>query len=229
MNEKDNRAWWYGDDTTSEVPGYMVPESHPVPYWSSQLLSPAESDAVYHEVIGQYSTKQLHRVYTADGKGSQVDLNARHTHSYDFYSLQGAAEIERRINAEVERCAQTWWGKTSTPTHSPQILGYEERCKFLSHCDNSIWNHPAWMRNDPLRDISGILYVSDCVALPTATNQYSGGHLVMDNIHTAAGPVRVFPQKGKFVAFPSHPMYRHQVTPVVRGYRVAFVNWWSLG
>lgn len=228
MNAEVKPSWWYGEDSTSQVPGQLVPANSPVPYWTSQLLSDAEADAIYHAVIAQYTRKQLHRVYNPDGQGDQINLDSRYTHAYEFYQLPGAADLEARFNAEVERCAQTWWNKASVPVYSPQILGYEEKCRFRTHCDNSIWNDKGWSQNDPMRDVTALLYISECVPTVTRPNQHSGGELVLDNVQTANGPVRIAPKKGQFVMFPSHPVYRHQVTPVTRGYRIAVVNWWSL-
>lgn len=228
MNVEVKPTWTYGEDSTAQVPGVMVPTTNPTPYFTSQLLSEAKADALYHEVIAQYTRKQLHRVYQSDGQGDQINLDSRYTHAYDFYQIPGAQEVEAKFNAEVNRVAQMWWGKESVPVYSPQILGYEEKCHFRTHCDNSIWKDNAWFQNDPMRDITALIYVSECVPTVTRPNQHSGGELVLDNIQMANGPVRIAPKKGQFVMFPSHPVYRHKVTPVTRGYRIAFVNWWSL-
>lgn len=228
MNAEVKPNFWYQEDSTSRVPGPLVPASNPTPFWTTQLLSDAEADAAYQCVMARYTQKQLSRVYQWDGQGDEVNLDSRYTHYYDMNVLPNAAEIERRFNAEVERCAQTWWNKSTAPVYAPQILGYEEKCLFKTHCDNSIWNADGWMQNDPLRNITALLYISDCVPTVTRPNQHSGGELIMDNVMTANGPARLQPRKGQFIAFPSHPMYRHQVTPVTRGYRIAIVNWWSL-
>jgi Rps23 Pro-64 3,4-dihydroxylase Tpa1-like proline 4-hydroxylase len=221
-------AWWPIIDSTGEIPGVVVPQDHPTPYWTKQLLTEEEADEIYYRVIAQYPQKQLSRVYKWDGVGDEVNLDSRYTHYYDIMSLPNAREIEARFNEAVEECTQTWWKQSVQPVYAPQILGYEERCHFKTHCDNSIWTNGAWMRNDPTRDITALLYVSECVPLVTKHNQHSGGELVMDNVQTANGPARITPRKGQFIAFPSHPVYRHQVTQVTRGYRIAFVNWWTL-
>jgi predicted 2-oxoglutarate/Fe(II)-dependent dioxygenase YbiX len=228
MNDEVKPAWSFVEDSTSQVPGVMIPSDNATPYFTSRLLDEAEADELYHAVIAQYARKQLHRVYQADGKGDQIDLNSRYTHAYEFYSLPNAQSLEARFNAEVERVARMWWNKQSIPVYSPQILGYEEKCRFRTHCDNSIWKDGGWFQNDPMRDVTALLYISECVPTVTRPNQHSGGTLVLDNILMGNSPVRIVPKKGQFVMFPSHPVFRHQVTPVTRGYRVALVNWWSL-
>lgn len=229
MNAEVRPNWTYGENVSlQQVPGVMVPADYPTPYFTSQLLTESEADEVHHAVIAQYKTKQLHQVYQPDGTGSQVNLDSRYTHAYDYYMIPNARSIEAKFNSEVNRVAQMWWNKQSTPIYNPQILGYEEKCRFLTHCDNSVWANNQWFQNDPLRDVTALLYISDCVNTVTRPNQHSGGELVLDNVQTATGPVRISPKKGQFVMFPSHPAYRHQVTQVTRGYRIAIVNWWQL-
>jgi hypothetical protein len=139
MSTGANRAWWPLVDSLVEVPGVSVPEQSPTPYWTKQLLSEEEADAIHHQVIAQYPQKQLSRVYRWDGQGDEVNTDSRYTHYYDIMSLPNSREIEQRFNDAVEECAQTWWKKSTVPVYPPQILGYEERCHFRTHCDNSIF------------------------------------------------------------------------------------------
>lgn len=229
MNMSDERSWWPIPDDTNVIPGYEVPADHPTPYWSETLVSERECDEFYYEVIAQYSMKQLARVYQWDGGGDEINVDSRYTHYYDINAFRGAFSLAAKFNRAVENMAATWWQQGATPVYTPQILGYEERCKFATHCDNSIWVHNQWQRNDTTRDVTGLLYISDCVDTVTAPNQHQGGELNFPNIQTrTGGTATVRPAKGLFVAFPSHPVYRHQVYPVVRGYRVALVNWWTI-
>lgn len=229
MSAVVNPNWRVLQDTLAEVPGVMVPQSHPTPFWTEQLLTPEEADAIYFNVMAQYTRKELSRVYRLDGLGDEVNTDSRYTHYYDMLSLPNSADIEARFNAAVARASKAWWDSETAPVYPPQILGYEERCHFRVHCDNSIWQNGAWDRNDPLRDVTALLYISECVPNTTRPNQYSGGELVLENIQMRDGsPARIRPRKGQFVMFPSHPIYRHQVTPIINGYRIAIVNWWTL-
>lgn len=222
------RNWKVVEDTTAQVPGYMVPVSHPTPYWSETLLSEPECDDLYQEVMRQYDYKQPARVYKLDGTGDEINREARYTYYYDINNFPNIYGIVGKFNRAVENCARVWWDRTATPVYTPQILSYETHCKFATHCDNAIYTNGAWNRNDIPRDITGILYASDCVDCVVSPNQHQGGELNFPNIGCDGGTATVVPYKGLLVVFPSHPVYRHQVYPVLDGYRVALVNWWTL-
>lgn len=158
-----------------------------------------------------------------------IDLETRHTHYYNPGWIPEGLAVEARFQAAVAECARQWWSATTTPVVESQILGYEERCKFRTHADNSIFSVNGWSRNDPLRDLTAILYLSDHVRDVVGANQFSGGELILDNLRTSDGlPIVIRPRKGQLVAFPSHPVFRHQVPLITRGYRIAFVNWWTV-
>lgn len=225
---KPQKLWWVVEDTLREVPGYMPHPGLPLPYWSQQLLTPKEADELYFDVIAHYKDKALSRVYNSDGVGDRVDTSSRYTHYYNPYTMKKGREVEQRFNQAMADVCKLWWDKISLPVYAAQILGYEERCLFRTHTDNSIYSVNGWNRNDTRRDMTGLLYLGDCVEQVSQPNQFSGGQLILDNLMTPSGPVVIRPRKGQFVAFPSHPVFRHQVPPVTRGYRVAFVNWWEL-
>jgi predicted 2-oxoglutarate/Fe(II)-dependent dioxygenase YbiX len=221
--------WRILEDTTSQVAGYSVPWDNHLPYWDEQVLSPAECDEVYHAVIAKYNEKQLARVYQWNGQGDELNFAARYTHYYSHTVLPEHLNVEKRFAEAVNRASKQWWAKTATPVYHSQVLGYEEKCQFATHCDNSIWADGSWKQNDPLRELTTLLYISDCVPTATRPNQYSGGELVLPNIvDNNNQPVTITPRKGQMIVFPSHPVFRHQVLSVSRGYRVALVNWWTL-
>jgi predicted 2-oxoglutarate/Fe(II)-dependent dioxygenase YbiX len=222
-------SWRILEDTSNQVSGYSIPADSPLPYWDEQLLSATECDEIYHAVIATYNQKQLARVYQWDGKGDEINFAARYTHYYSHNVLPKQLNVEHRFSEAVNRASKQWWAKTATPVYTSQVLGYEEKCQFATHCDNSIWVSAGWQRNDPLRDITALLYIGECVTTATRPNQYSGGELVLPNIvGRNNAEITIKPRKGQMIAFPSHPAFRHKVLAISRGYRVALVNWWTL-
>lgn len=206
-----------------------IPADFSRPYYESYVLSRAQCDALYHEVIGRYSKKQLSRVYMPSGVGSQIDLGARYTHYYDPHSFTIGQELDKLFNDAVSLACQQVWGKVATAVARTQLLGYEERCMFRTHADNSVLSPIGWVRNDPTRDISGILYVSEHAEFSTRPGQFSGGEFVFDNLVDEYNKkIVVKPKKGQLILFPSDPRFIHSVLPVTGGYRIAFVNWWKL-
>lgn len=228
--EVKSPTWRIVEDTTSQVAGYSVPADNPLPYWTAQVLTPQECDQVYHAVVARYNQKQLARVYQWNGQGDELNFAARYTHYYSNDILPAGLNVEARFAEAVNTACAQWWKKSATPVYSSQVLGYEEKCQFATHCDNSIHTGQTWQQNDPTRDITALLYISECVPTAVVPNQYSGGELVLPNILDASGNATIiYPKKGQMVMFPAHPVFRHQVLPITRGYRVALVNWWTLG
>lgn len=224
--------WRYQEDTTVAVPGLTLDAlEHPFPYVLTTLFTPEESDVLYYSVLRNYKSKQLHRVYKADGISSHVDTNSRYTHSYEQTPEFNEHAVGSKMLSGVSEVSNRVWGLDVIAEYSIQILGYEERCMFRTHTDNSIQREDlTWFRNDSRRDLTGILYLSDCVDLPTKSNEYSGGEICFDNtIDLATGRPAVFkPRRGVMAVFPSNPMHRHSVPPILKGYRVAVVNWYSV-
>jgi Rps23 Pro-64 3,4-dihydroxylase Tpa1-like proline 4-hydroxylase len=225
-------SWRYLEDSTFDVPGLTFdPVKTDRPYLLSRVFSGAEANRLYYSVLRNYKSKQLHRVYKDDGVNSHVDINARYTHSYEltpeFYELSVA---EKMLGA-VKAAALSEWGLDVAAEYTIQILGYEERCMFRTHSDNSLQQSDGrWVRNDTQRDLTGILYLSECVDTPVLGNEYCGGEICFDNtIENSTGRVvSMKPARGMMAVFPSNPMHRHSVPPIIKGYRVAVVNWYSV-
>lgn len=194
------------------------------------VVTRSEADEIYFSVIRNYRAKQLHRVYNSDGTGSRIDLNSRYTHSYPLSVLPDSRALDRKITRAINDVVRSRAPNRAVGApHPMQILGYEERCLFRAHADNSVFTPGGWFRNDPLRDITGVLYLSDSVDFVTGPNQYSGGDIMFPNIVDAdKKPLSVRPKKGSLLVFPSFPAYVHQVNVITNGYRLAIVNWWSL-
>lgn len=207
--------------------GIVIEDRHG-PVFSRQLLSPKDADDFYYEIISNISKKQNTTVYDVNGGPSRVDYDLRDAHWYDpkLFSAR-YANTERLIDDCVKQTCKELWQKNATQVVEPQVIGYGERCKFNLHCDNSMYKDGGWIRNDPLRDVTGILYLSGTSDVETF-NRFEGGKLVFDTIKRDGQPFTIAPRKGEFVLFPSNHKYLHRVTPVTRGYRAIIVNFWTL-
>lgn len=194
------------------------------------VVSSKLADSIFYAMINAYASKRLHSVYAEDGVSARVDTNSRYTHSYPTELVPNRLEvIDAMQRAVASSIARKYPGRQVSSAVRPQVLGYEERCMFQNHCDNSILVNGRWVRNDPMRDLTGILYLSDHSEFVTKANQYSGGELVFNNIvDSNAYPIELRPKKGSLVLFPSCPAYQHQVRIVKSGYRIAMVDWWAL-
>ena len=97
----------------------------------------------------------------------------------------------------------------------PQILSYGIGGHYSPHVDGeSLWKTPdgdlIWKKSTD-RDLSMVLYLND---------DYEGGDFVFPELK-----VRVRPEPGMLVCFPSNHHYRHGVEPVTKGQRYSIVCW----
>jgi hypothetical protein len=220
--------WRWRDDRLDNIP--IEKKDNELPFIIKSLVSSVDADTIFFSTLRSYSKRALHSVYLPDGTGSRIDTSSRYTHSYPYFSMPLREKITSSINKAVNEASMEWFGVESSPVYAPQILGYEEKCLFRAHCDNSVFvNDKGWVRNDPSRDISGILYLSEPVDVITGPNQYRGGELCFNHmLNEYGGPTVVRPKKGQMIIFPSSPAYMHEVRIITQGYRLGVVNWWQL-
>jgi predicted 2-oxoglutarate/Fe(II)-dependent dioxygenase YbiX len=100
----------------------------------------------------------------------------------------------------------------------PQLLSYGVGGHYLHHIDGEgIWTAPdqtqLW-RKTVDRDLSMVLYLND---------GFEGGDFVFPDLH-----IRVRPEPGLLVCFPSNRYYRHGVEPVTKGNRYSMVTWMTV-
>jgi predicted 2-oxoglutarate/Fe(II)-dependent dioxygenase YbiX len=97
----------------------------------------------------------------------------------------------------------------------PQILCYEPGGHYKPHVDaESLWKEPdgsvVWRKSTD-RDLSTVLYLND---------DFEGGDFVFPDFR-----IRVKPEPGLLIAFPSTHHYLHSVEPVTKGTRYSIVSW----
>lgn len=100
----------------------------------------------------------------------------------------------------------------------PQLLSYEVGGHYKPHIDGEgIWTAPdqtqIW-RKTVDRDLSMVLYLND---------EFEGGDFVFPDLK-----IRIRPEPGLLVCFPSNRFYRHGVEPVTKGRRFSMVTWMTV-
>lgn len=100
----------------------------------------------------------------------------------------------------------------------PQLLCYSVGGHYKPHIDGEgIWTAPdqtqLW-RKTVDRDLSMVLYLN---------NDFEGGDFVFPDLH-----IRIRPEPGLLVCFPSNRYYRHGVEPVTKGNRYSMVTWMTV-
>ena len=55
---------------------------------------------------------------------------------------------------------------------------------------------------------------------------FTGGELMFNYLYGSEGePVKIKPDAGDMIVFPSNPYFSHEVLPVHEGYRLTLVQW----
>ena len=100
----------------------------------------------------------------------------------------------------------------------PQLLCYGVGGHYQPHIDGEgVWTAPdqtqLW-RKTVDRDLSMVLYLND---------EFEGGDFVFSDLH-----IRIRPEPGMLVCFPSNRYYTHGVEPVTKGNRYSMVTWMTV-
>jgi predicted 2-oxoglutarate/Fe(II)-dependent dioxygenase YbiX len=119
------------------------------------------------------------------------------------------------LKSTVKEVINPFYGIEILESEVPQILSYGVGGHYSPHVDGeSLWQTPngelIWKKSTD-RDISMVFYLN---------NDYEGGDFVFPDLK-----IRVRPEPGMLVCFPSNHHYRHGVEPVTKGQRYSIVCW----
>ena len=124
-------------------------------------------------------------------------------------------KIEGLLRHAVKEVINPFYGIEIDSSEVPQVLSYGVGGHYKPHIDGeSIWVTPKgehiWKKSTD-RDISMVFYLND---------DFEGGDFIFPEHH-----IRVRPEPGMMVCFPSSHHYMHGVEPVTRGKRYSIVCW----
>jgi len=143
----------------------------------------------------------------------QVDKKTRDTQIVPMGPL--FPKIEGLLRHAVKEVINPFYGIQINTSEMPQVLSYGVGGHYKPHIDGeSIWVTPKgehiWKKSTD-RDISMVFYLND---------DFEGGDFIFPEHH-----IRVRPEPGMLVCFPSSHHYMHGVEPVTRGKRYSIVCW----
>jgi predicted 2-oxoglutarate/Fe(II)-dependent dioxygenase YbiX len=146
-------------------------------------------------------------------KSWRVDKSARDTQTVPMENL--FPKIEELLRHTVKKVINPFYGIEVTSSEIPQILSYEVGGHYKPHIDaEGIWVTPRgekiWKKSID-RDLSMVFYLND---------DFEGGDFVFPEHH-----IRIRPEPGMMVCFPSSHYYMHGVEPVTKGKRYSIVCW----
>lgn len=147
---------------------------------------------------------------------SKVDLNQRNVKCADIEPI--IHQIKELYDNIVHHIINPFYEFKIKDSEMPQLLVYEPGGHYKAHCDAvAKWKCPdgniIWKKSID-RDLSTVLFLND---------NFEGGEFVFPDLR-----IRVRPEPGLLIAFPSSQFYAHKVEPVISGTRYAMVNWMTV-
>jgi len=143
----------------------------------------------------------------------RVDKEVRDTQSIDPTPVLG--NLKDLLTHTVRNVINPFYNIKVDSSEMPQILSYSVGGHYLPHIDaESKWKTPdgdiVWKKSTD-RDISFVYYLND---------DFEGGDFVFPEL-----ALRIRPEPGMFICFPSTNEYMHGVEPVTKGKRYSIVTW----
>ena len=145
-----------------------------------------------------------------------IDKKVRDTQLVEMGDLfDPIVDLYRNI---VKNIINPFYEFTIRDSEMPQILKYQVGGHYSPHVDGeSLWKSPdgnVMWRKSTDRDLSTVIFLND---------DFEGGDFVFPEFR-----IRIKPEPGMLICFPSTYQYLHGVEPVTKGVRYAMVNWMTI-
>lgn len=159
-----------------------------------------------------------------------VDTSIRKTviHKLPSIYLNMYEENFKIYQPEIER----FFSVALTTATTLQTLEYTKGSFYIKHSDDS--NELAdeegrtvgFIQVAPARKITTVLFATSHQEHKSQDYSFSGGELIFNYLFDKKGDqVKLYPEAGDMLVFPSNPIYSHEVRPVNDGYRLTLVQW----
>jgi predicted 2-oxoglutarate/Fe(II)-dependent dioxygenase YbiX len=124
-------------------------------------------------------------------------------------------KIEELLRNAVKNIINPFYNVEVSSSEIPQILSYGVGGHYLPHIDGEgIWVAPTgekiWKKSTD-RDLSMVFYLND---------DFEGGDFIFPDLK-----IRVRPEPGMMICFPSTRFYSHGVEKITKGRRYSIVTW----
>jgi predicted 2-oxoglutarate/Fe(II)-dependent dioxygenase YbiX len=162
------------------------------------------------DTMGVYDAHKSNATRTEEHK---IDTKVRDVKCADIIPI--FSEVKELYDDIVTNIINPFYDLTIRDSEVPQFLYYEKGGHYKPHLDaEGLWTNPdgtqQWKKTVD-RDISTVLFLND---------DFEGGEFVFPKYR-----IRIRPEPGLLVAFPSTHHYLHGVEPVASGERVVSVCW----
>ncbi len=194
-----------------DMPAGLIVTSNSVPpgfFIAQHFLAPEICDNIVREC--ETKEGERHTIADSDLANKPRESASRSSEFIDTRTMNfDAVKLVRHIFANV---VGPQFGAKIDRFELPEILRYREGGEYQPHADADSWSaeEQTWKRVVD-RDISILLYLNE---------GYEGGEIDFPNFG-----LKLQPQRGLLMAFPSDGRYLHAARPVTSGIRYALVSW----
>lgn len=156
------------------------------------------------------------RVSDFETHPSKIDIKSRDVEACDISEI--ISQVKELYDNIVYNIINPFYKFKINDSEIPQLLVYEKGGHYKPHYDAvSKWKCPdgdiIWKKTID-RDLSTVLFLND---------DFEGGEFVFPDLR-----IRIRPEPGLLIAFPSSQYYMHKVEPVISGTRYCMVNWMTV-
>jgi predicted 2-oxoglutarate/Fe(II)-dependent dioxygenase YbiX len=143
----------------------------------------------------------------------KIDKSARDVKCADISPI--LPQIHDLMKNIIDHVINPFYGFKIRDSELPQLLCYEKDGHYRPHNDSeALWTNPdktqIWKKTED-RDLSTVLFLND---------EFEGGYLSFPDLR-----IKIKPEPGLLICFPSSRWYTHCVEPVISGNRYTLVTW----
>jgi SM-20-related protein len=175
----------------------------------AQVKTEVITGIVQSDVVEEYRKTNIYK------------LDARYSKYYDDQFIEYKPVIEEYFSVAM------------TLSTDVQVLEYKEGFFYIKHADDSseIINQDkqtvGFKLVAPERKLSTVLFVTSHITnVHDGAQSFKGGELMFNYLYNSEGEsIKIKPEAGDMIIFPSNPYFSHEVLPVEEGYRLTLVQW----
>lgn len=128
---------------------------------------------------------------------------------------------------------ESYFSLALTLSTDVQVLEYKKGFFYVKHADDSSevidknQQTIGFKSVAPQRKLSTVFFATSHISHACEdTQNFSGGELIFNYLYNKEGEVvKIRPEAGDMIIFPSNPYFSHEVLPVEKGYRLTLVQW----
>jgi len=161
---------------------------------------------------------------------SSVDKNIRKTVQHKLHDVFINAYTKSFKAHQLE--IEDFFSLALTTSTKVQVLEYTKGSFYIKHADDSSELINAnketigFIQVAPERKLTTVLFTTSHAKNTNNGMSFNGGELVFNYLFDSDGEqIKLYPEAGDMIVFPSNPIYSHEVLPVDNGYRLTLVQW----